>query len=61
VETSQLVDAAEGQRITGLSRATLYKLAGSGRVRSFKVLNTLRFERGDLLALVRPRAIGRKG
>ena len=51
--TRHLVPASEGERITGLARATLYKLAREGRIRSFKVLGrTLRFEREDLMALV---------
>ena len=48
-----LVDAAEGERLTGLAKATLYKLARQGRIRSFRVLDrALRFERADLVALV---------
>jgi len=48
-----LVDAAEGERLTGLAKATLYKLARQGRVRSFRVLGrALRFEHADLVALV---------
>ena len=53
---TDLVDTAEGRRITGLAPATLYKLARQGRIRSYKVLGTaLRFNRTDLLALVEER------
>ena len=49
-----LVDVGEGERLTGLEKQTLYKLAREGRLRSFKVLGrTLRFDRADLLALAR--------
>lgn len=54
MESRDLVDVAEASRLTGLAKATLYKLAHEGGVRSFKVLNrALRFDRRDLLALVR--------
>ena len=47
-----LVDVAEAQRLTGLAKATLYKLARQGRIRSFRVLGRARrFEQADLLAL----------
>jgi excisionase family DNA binding protein len=53
MESRDLVDVAEASRLTGLAKATLYKLAHEGGVRSFKVLNrALRFDRRDLLALV---------
>jgi excisionase family DNA binding protein len=48
-----LVDVKEAARLTGLDKTTLYKLARKGHLRSFKVMGTaLRFERGDLLALI---------
>jgi excisionase family DNA binding protein len=48
-----LVTINDATRITGLEKATLYKLARTGRVRSFRVIGTaLRFERADLEALV---------
>lgn len=50
-----LVDATEGERLMGLRKATLYKLARQGRIRSFKVLRALRFRRGDLAALITER------
>jgi excisionase family DNA binding protein len=51
-----LFDVSEATRITGLDKATLYKLAREGRIRSFKVLGTaLRFERNDLVALIEER------
>ncbi len=53
-----LVDINEAVRITGLDKDTIYRLSRQGRLRSFKVLSALRFERDDLRALVteRPRA-----
>ena len=54
--TQDLVDVNEGSRLTGLDKATLYKIARERRIRSFKVLGTaLRFERADLLKLVQER------
>lgn len=53
-----LVDISEASRITGLKVPTLYKVARQGKIRSFKVLTTLRFRRGDLTALIRERATG---
>lgn len=48
----KLIDVHEAARITGLSPATLYKLTRQGRLRSFKVLGAVRFDRDDLAALV---------
>ena len=54
-----LVDIGAAERLTGLAKATLYKLARQGRLRSFRVLGrALRFERADLLALVEERVPG---
>jgi excisionase family DNA binding protein len=48
-----LVDVNEASRLTGLAKATLYKLVRMGRLRSFKLLRrTMRFDRSDVLALV---------
>ena len=48
-----LVDISEAERLTGLAKATLYKLSRQGRVRSFRVLGrALRFDRADVMALV---------
>jgi hypothetical protein len=55
VQPQELIDIHEAERITGLDKSTLYKLARQGRVRSFKVLNSLRFERADLLVLITER------
>ena len=56
MDTQDLIDVNEGSRLTGLDKATLYRLAREHRVRSFKVLGTaLRFERADLLKLVEER------
>ena len=53
-----LVDVAEASRLTGLAKATLYKLVHEGRLRSFRVLNrALRFDRADLLALVQEKPL----
>jgi excisionase family DNA binding protein len=56
-----LVTIHDATRITGLEKGTIYRLARLGRVRSFKVLGTaVRFERNDLLALVRERLSDRE-
>ena len=40
--------------MSGLAKATIYKLVHQGRLRSFRVLNrTLRFDSKDIAALVR--------
>ena len=52
----QLVDITVAERLTGLAKATLYRLARTGRLRSFRVLGrALRFEQDDLLALAEER------
>ena len=49
-----LIDITEAARLTGLAKATLYRLASQRTLRSFKVLGTaLRFDRADVLALVK--------
>ena len=56
MDRRNLIDINEAARITGLEKGTLYKLAREGRIRSFKVLGrALRFERSDILLLVRER------
>jgi excisionase family DNA binding protein len=58
METNDLIDITEAARITGLEKATLYKLARLGRIRSFRVLGTtLRFDRSDLARLVEERSM----
>jgi excisionase family DNA binding protein len=48
------VDVHEAARVTGLNPQTIYRLARVGRLRSYRVLNrSVRFDRTDLLALVR--------
>ena len=48
-----LVDVNEAARITGLRAQTLYRLARTGALRSFKVLRrAVRFDRTQLTALV---------
>jgi excisionase family DNA binding protein len=54
---TDLVDVVEAARLTGLAPATIYKLARTGRLRSFKVLTALRFDRADVLRLVEPRRV----
>ena len=57
MEPRDLVNVTEAVRLTGLEKATLYRLARQGRVRAFRVLNrALRFERGDLVALASEKA-----
>jgi excisionase family DNA binding protein len=54
MEHHTLIDANEASRLCGLSKATIYKLAHRGRLRSFRVLNrTLRFDPDDIAAVVR--------
>jgi len=48
----ELLTAGQGSRVTGLSPATLRKMAWQRRIRSFKVLGALRFRREDLEALI---------
>ena len=51
-----LIDARAAERVTGLDRATIYRLARQGKLRSFRVLGrALRFERSDLEAVVSER------
>ena len=55
-----LVDIVSAERLTGLAKATIYKLARQGRLRSFRVLGrALRFEQDDLLALAEERRFPR--
>ena len=57
-EGRDLVDASEGERLTGLAKATLYKLARLGEIRSFVVRGrAVRFDRADLQGLVVERRI----
>ena len=51
--TQELIDINDAARITGLDKATLYRLARQRQLRSFKLLGrALRFDRTDLAALV---------
>ncbi len=52
MQNEEMLTADQGSRITGLSPATLRKLAWQRRIRSFKVLGALRFKRADLEALI---------
>ena len=53
VENRDLVDISEGERITGLAKATLYKLARHSEIRSYVVNGrAVRFDRADLERLV---------
>jgi excisionase family DNA binding protein len=51
-----LITAAEATRLCGLTKATLYRLAREGRLRSFQVLSAVRFDCRDILELAQPRA-----
>jgi len=54
MQPQELVDIHEAARMTGLNPQTLYRLARLGRIRKFRVLRrAVRFDRGDLLDLVR--------
>jgi predicted DNA-binding transcriptional regulator AlpA len=55
VACRDLIDVNEAARISGLAKATFYKLVRRQRLRSFKVLAALRFDRRDVLALVNER------
>ena len=58
MEQRDLVDVNQATRLTGLDKATLYRLAREGRLRSFRVLGrALRFDRRDLLNLVVERPV----
>ncbi len=48
----QLIDVNEAARMTGLDKDTIYRLSRQGKLRSFKVLSALRFERADIEALI---------
>lgn len=48
----KLLSAEEAAEITGLHPATLRKLAWQRRIRSFKVLDCLRFKHSDLEQLI---------
>ena len=62
MDNEKLLTAEQAARVTGLSPATLRKLAWQRRIRSFKVLGALRFKRSDLEELIVERpAIGQKG
>jgi excisionase family DNA binding protein len=53
----QLIDVNEGAKLTGLRPQTLYRLARQGRLTRFRVLRrSIRFDRSEVLALVRGRA-----
>ena len=58
-----LMTAKEAAELTGLHEATIRKMAWQRRIRSFKVLNALRFKRSDLEELIveRPKANYEKG
>jgi excisionase family DNA binding protein len=52
----ELITVSEAAKITGLDKMTIYRLARTGRLRSFKVLGTaLRFDRRDVVALLHER------
>ena len=48
----RFLTAEQAAKITGLHPSTLRKLAWQRRIRSFKVLGTLRFKREDLEELI---------
>lgn len=62
VESAERVGVHEAARLTGLTPDTIYRLARQGRLRSFRVLNrSVRFDRADLLALLREQPARRPG
>lgn len=59
MEDRDLVDVREATRLTGLDKATLYRLARKGTLRSFRVLGrALRFDREDVTALAVEKPVG---
>ena len=48
----RLLTATQAAELTGLSPATLRKMAWQGRIRSFKVLGAIRFKQRDLEELI---------
>ncbi len=48
----RFLTAEQAAKFTGLHPSTLRKLAWQRRIRSFKVLGTLRFQREDLEELI---------
>ena len=52
MQNEKLLSAEEASELTGLHPATLRKLAWQRRIRSYKVLNALRFKESDLEALI---------
>ena len=55
-----LIDAATAEKLSGLKRQTLYKLAAAGKLASYRVLNrSVRFAKEDVLALAIPRSVRR--
>ena len=51
-ELERLYSAQQAAEITGLSPLTLRRMAWQGKIRSFKVLDALRFKRKDLESLI---------
>lgn len=51
----KLLSAKEAAELTGLHPATLRKLAWQRKIRSFKVLGSLRFKKTDLEQLIEER------
>ena len=51
-ELERLYSAHQAAEITGLSPTTLRRLAWQGKIRSFKVLDALRFKKEDLEDLI---------
>ena len=48
----KLLNAQEAAELTGLHPATIRKMAWQRRIRSFKILGSLRFKRTDLEELI---------
>ena len=52
ITTEKLLNADEAAEVTGLHPTTLRRMAWQRRIRSFKVLSSLKFKRSDLEALI---------
>lgn len=62
MDNRDLVGINDAQRLTGLDKDTIYRLARQGRVRSFRVLGrALRFDRAELLSLVEEHRVPEHG
>jgi excisionase family DNA binding protein len=55
MDSRNLIDVTEAQRLCGLDKSTIYRLIRKGHLRSFSVLSAVRLDRDDVLALATER------